>query len=96
MAYRTVLEKRLAILDIFCDENVPRTLITIGRKLGYKNGETIRVVMRRMFDEGIFYRHTQARHNGTSRYLYLMAESGKKERDLLSKSMFRSLYNGIS
>ena len=95
MPYRTMLEKRLEILNLFCDENVPRTQLKIARAIGYKDASAIRVVLQNMFDEGIFYRHEQKRPNGQIRFVFLMADEGKKERDLVAKAVYRVGFNGI-
>lgn len=95
MPYLTPLEKRHKILELFVNENIPRTILEISRSLGYHKPESIRTALHNLHHEGSLHRHEQPRHNNTIRYLYLMSEHGKLEFDLLTKSLYQKRFNGI-
>jgi DNA-binding transcriptional regulator PaaX len=90
-----MLEKRHAILGIFINDNYPRTILEISRKLGYKKPEAIRTALSRLHADGSLYRYEQHRPNDTMRFVYGLTARGGDEWRELEKLLYAKRFSGI-
>jgi predicted transcriptional regulator len=90
-----MLEKRHAILGIFINDNYPRTILEISRKLGYKKPEAIRTALSRLHADGSLYRYEQHKPNGTIRFVYALGWKGGDEWKVLGALLYSKRFSGI-
>lgn len=85
MPYLSELDKEFYILDLFVNENVPRTILEIARALGYKTAKPVRKTLNAMYENGHLLRWEQQKPNGQIRFLFYGAEHIGRELQLVAR-----------
>lgn len=74
MPYRSYEEKVLAILEVLCNTNRPRSRTQIAKQIGYKNGVSIRPIILDMVNEGLLTEEREERPQGMHRFVHTATE----------------------